>query len=261
VALLIIIKYIPNKKSAKASEASIKDLLKNPSYMLVVTVFGFVALVQFGFRMLLSQWFKLSQDKSGLGWESEQNVGYVNSLAGIILIFFPLFCTPYLTKIFGVKKTCQLVISLMVPITIILPFYSQVTNEIVLWVLLSLSIGFFISFTTVFTSVISIAATNTVSHELVGRAMGFCQSYVAMFRSLANAFMALLCGWVVSLDLNFPFTVDILFFACGFILVFAVIMMKYCMGEEVEKRKQNEGDKKMEPLLDKKLSSSPKEKS
>jgi len=52
VALLIIIKYIPNKKSAKASEASIKDLLKNPSYMLVVTVFGFVALVQFGFRML-----------------------------------------------------------------------------------------------------------------------------------------------------------------------------------------------------------------
>lgn len=228
--------------------------------MLVITIFGFVALVQFGFRMLLSQWFKLSTEKSGLGWDSEQSVGYVSSFAGIILIFFPLFCTPYLTTVFGVKKTCQIVVSLMVPITILLPFYSRATSEILLWVLLTLSIGFFISFTTVFTSVISIAATNTVSHELVGRAMGFCQSYVAVFRSLANAFMALLCGWIVGLDFGFPFNVDILFFMCGVILIIALIMMKYCMGEEVEKRKSNKNEKKMEPLLDKNSNSLPKKK-
>lgn len=248
---MIIILYVPNKTSKKSSEASIKELFSNKSYMIVITIFGFVALVQFGFRMLLSQWFKLPVEKSGLGWKSEQNVGYVNSLAGIILIFFPLFCTPYLTRILGVSKTCKLVVSLMVPITLFVPFYSKITNEIVLWTLLTLSIGFFISFTTVFTSVISIAATNTVSHELVGRAMGFCQSYVAVFRSIANGFMALLCGWIVDLELGFPFNVDILFFLCGLILIVAVLMMKYCMGQDVEKRKTHK-ETKMEPLIDKK---------
>lgn len=243
---------MPNKKSKKSSEASIKDLFSNSNYMIVITIFGLVALVQFGFRMLLSQWFKLPTEKSGLGWNSEQNVGYVNSLAGIILIFFPLFCTPYLTKILGVKKTCQLVVCLMVPITIFVPFYSQITNEYILWMLLVLSIGFFISFTTVFTSVISIAATNTVSHELVGRAMGFCQSYVAIFRSIANGFMALLCGWIVDLELGFPLNVDILFFLCGLILITALLMMKYCMSQDVEKRKSSKKESKMEPLIEKK---------
>lgn len=241
---------MPNKKSSKSSNESMKDLLTNKSYMIVITIFGFVALVQFGFRMLMSQWFKLSQAKHGLGWGSEESVGYVNSLAGVILIFFPLFCTPYLTKILGVKKTCELVISLMVPITILMPIVSHIQSEYLLWFFLALFIGFFISFTTVFTSVISIAATNTVSHELVGRAMGLLQSYVAIFRAIANGFMALLCGWVISLELPYPFNINGLFYLCGLVLIAAVYLMSRFMGPEVEKRKK-EG-KEMTSLLDKK---------
>jgi MFS family permease len=219
--------------------------------MMVITVFGFVALVQFGFRMLMSQWFKLSELKNGLGWKSEEQVGYVNSMAGVVLIFFPLFCTPYLTRVLGVKKTCQLVVSLMVPITLFMPIVSHCKVEALLWVMLSCFIGFFISFTTVFTSVISIAATNTVSHELVGRAMGFCQSWVAIFRAIANGFMGLLCGWVISLDMPYPFNINGLFYLCGLFLILAVYLMSKFMGPEVEKRKKEKPSNEMAPLLDK----------
>ena len=147
LALAMVVFCVPNKKSNKSSDASVTELFKNQSYMIIITIFGLVAVVQFGFRMLLCQWFKLAQSKDGLGWD-ESNVGYVNSIAGIVLVFFPLFCTPYLTSVFGVRNTCKFVVICMIPITLIMPHFYHIKG-VLLWVLLSLAIGFFISFTTV----------------------------------------------------------------------------------------------------------------
>lgn len=227
-------------------------LFKNFDYMIIITIFGFVALVQFGFRMLLSLWIKLDQDKKGLGWESESDVGYVNSLAGIVLIFFPLYFTPYLTKKFGVKKTCMLVITAMIPIAITMPLY-YFSSDVLLWILLAISIGLFISLTTVFTSVISIAVSNSVSTELVGRAMGICQGYVALFRSIANAGVGILFGLIVDWNFSYPFNVDFIFYLCAFILGVSIVLMKNYITPRIEKRQKEDEmiPEKSQPLLTK----------
>ena len=250
LALIMVYKYVPNKKSSNKSKVSTLSLLKNCDYLLALLIFGLVAFVQFGFRMVMALWIKLSPNSQGLGWTSEADVGYVNSMGGVILIFFPLFGTPYLTKAFGIRQTCMIVILLMVPITLIMP-QLWVTHGVLLWTLLAFQIGCFISFTTVFTSVISIAITNSVSSDLVGRAMGLCQSFVALFRALANFVIGYLFGISISWDLAYPLDTHFLFYLCGGILGIAYCMTKYGFDKGIEQRKIETTGKLQKSLLDK----------
>ena len=248
----MVIFYVPNKRSSNNSNVLASSLTHNRSYLLTLLIFGLVALVQFSFRMLLSLWIKLPLDHQGLGWDKEKNVGYVNSLGGIILIFFPLFFTPYLTATFGIKQTCMIVILSMIPITLIMPQLYLLQGPL-LWISLSTCIGFFISFTTVFTSVISIAVTNSVSHDLVGRAMGICQSFVALFRSLGNA-TGVLFGFNINWNIGYPFDTHFVFYLCGFCLMSSYLILKYSLGQEIEKRKIENKDNTKEievPLIEK----------
>ena len=232
----MVVKYVPNKKSSNNSRIQASSLACNKMYLLTITIFGMVGFVQFGFRIIMALWIKLPEDQSGLGWATEENVGYVNAMAGIVLIFFPLYFTPYLNTTYGVKKTCIMVVAAMFPIVILVPEFRHL-HGVGLWFCLSVSIGFFISFTTVFTSTISIAITNSVSQDLVGRAMGISQSYVALFRALANACAGWLLGVVLDWDFPFPADVHLVFYIAAILLLMAVVMMNFGMGAEIEKRK------------------------
>lgn len=196
----------------------------------------------------MALWVKTDTNHSGLGWETEEKTGFMNSLSGIIVTFFPLIFTPLLSNSLGVIKSLILLLSAMIPITIGISCTSEL-DGVPLWILLVILNGLNIGITTVLVGFISIAASNSVPSNVTGAAMGIAQSITALFRAFATTGTAWLYGESSKWTIGFPFDTHFAFICVGLVCLVDIIAIKFYLDPAVEKRKQS--DKEI-PLIEKK---------
>lgn len=195
-----------------------------------------MAVVQLSYRLLISLWVKASRDIGGLGWQIEEYPGYMNSGSGVFIALFPFFLTPYLSKKYGVKKSCLLNISFMIPV-VFLVSWCYLLYGVPMWICLILLNGLSNALSTVFISFISIAVSNSVSPNITGAALGICQSVTALCRSIATGTTGVLYGSNQGWGVPFPLDSHFMFILIDMILIVNFIFILTQMKPELEKRK------------------------
>ncbi|OMJ76315.1 hypothetical protein SteCoe_24341 [Stentor coeruleus] len=249
IAFLLILYFVPYKAPEQSNTQDKKSLFTNKNYLTSLFIFGFIAIVQFAYRILMTLWVKTDRNHSGLGWETEEKVGFMNSLSGIIVTIFPLIFTPILSNSLGVIKSLILLLCSMIPIVIGISWTSEL-DGIPLWGLLVILNGLSIGITTVLVGFISIAVSNSVPSNITGAAMGFAQSSTALFRAFATTSTAWLYGASRQWTFGFPFDVHFAFMCIALACLIDIATIKFALDPAVEKRKQS--DKEI-PLIEKKV--------
>ena len=237
----MVIVYIPHRPSEHTASSESKSLLRNKNYLLSVGFFFMLALVQFGYRILIALWVKVDTDHEGLGWSDITYSGYMNGASGVIVTLFPLLCTPLLSTKLGIRKTCLVLTAAMIPIILAVPWTYEL-DGIALWVILILLNGFCVAFSTVFISFISMAISNSVSADIVGAAMGTSQSIIAIARAVSSAGFAALFGWSLGWDLYSLFISHFRFIVLALILIinFGLILTHFDKSLEKRQKKAEE---------------------
>jgi MFS family permease len=210
--------------------------VKNKNYIISVSIFCMIAVVQFSYRLLMSLWVKASRDIGGLGWQIEEYPGYMNSGSGVFIALFPFFLTPYLSHKYGVKKSCLITIFFMIPVVFLIS-WCYLLYGIPMWICLILLNGLSNALSTVFINFISIAVSNSVSPNITGAALGICQSVTALCRSVATGTTGVLYGSNQGWGLSFPLDSHFMFILIDIILIINFIFILTNMKPELEKRK------------------------
>jgi MFS family permease len=239
--------YIPYKKPEPSSHKEKISLIYNKNYLICLVAFALTATVQFGQRILIALWIKTDRSDLGLGWETESNGGYMNSLSGLFIAGMPLVLSPYLSRTLGVKKTCMAILAGIIPAVISISWGYKLYGA-PLWIFIVCMNGITISFMSIFISFISIAVSNSVPSNIAGAAMGICQSVGALGRTIANVGTATILVWSIESGLSFPFDTHFTFFLFGFLILLNIIGIKLFINDSVEKRKTKEIEM---PLIEK----------
>ena len=237
--------FIPYKPSGRTADSDAKSLLHNKNYAKSILIFFLLALVQVGYRLTFALWVKVDYEHQGLGWSSVTYPGYLSAGSGLIVASFPLLFTPILSKTFGIRKTCLILLGGLVPVLSIIPWTYKLSG-VSLWIILIFLNGMCTTASSVSISFISMAISNSVGSDIVGTAMGISQSASAMARCISSAGAASLFGWSLGWNLFYPFNSQFTFIILVLILGLAMIIIFKFFDSSVEKRKANEIE---DPLL------------
>lgn len=257
-SIIMVTVYInPKKPVVQETKSDLKktDLIKNKNYLLGLTIFILVGVIQFGYRIIMACWVKVPVNEGGLGFENEMLVGLMNSISGIIVTGFHFFAVPLMSKKFGVIKSGILIALSMIPTIFIISFCNSfigLWDDVLFWVVIVVCNGFSIALSTACISFISIAISNSVDIEILGLATGITQSIIACVRGVSIAGFGIVFAAAQKWDIGFPFDLHFPFFFLLVILVIIYLMMQFCLSKEVETRKKK---KDVEvPLIDRKNS-------
>ena len=245
-SIILVVLYVPYKRPEPSSASEKLTLLSNKNYLISVGIFCVLALVQFGYRILMALFLKLDPSMQGIGWDSERKPGAMNGLSGFIIMLFPLYFSSTLSEKLGIKKTLLALTVTMIPTIFTISWTYLINNNYATFSVLVLLNGICLTSSTVFVSFISIAISNSVSSNLAGSAMGISQAVVALMRALSTVSTAWLFSWSIDSALNFfPFDIHFCFFMLIFILIVDFILIKFTLDETVEKRKVKQNEVKL----------------
>ena len=228
--------FIPYKPSTHTASSSAKSLVYNTNYIKVIIVFCFVALVQIGYRLIFSLWLKADHEHQGIGWDSVTYPGYLTAGSGVIVALFPLLFTPYLSKTFGIRKSCLILIGIWIPLLIAIPWTYKLSG-VSLWAMLIFMNGLCIAVGSVIISFISMAVSNSVESDIVGTAMGISQGSSAIARFISSSGSPSLFGWSLEWDLFYPFNSQFTFIVLVLIVCVTWVVIYKFFDDSLEKRK------------------------
>lgn len=182
----------------------------------------------------------------------------MNAASGVIVAVFPILFTPFLSRKYGIRKTCILVDAAFIPLVLCVSWVYKLVdlswdynlNSVLLWILLITLNGFCVTCTTLFVSFISIAVNNSVDSNIVGFAVGISQSFVALSRGTGTFGVAFIFGSSLNWNLFFPFDSHFIFILFAIIALINISMITYLLEDTVEKRKKRPQEI---PLIDKEL--------
>lgn len=243
----MIAKFIQHKNPEPTNSSHTRGLFSNRNFIITLSVFSALALVQFSYRILIALWVKVGYDEKGLGWETEENPGFMNGASGVFVTLLPLFCTPMLSSKFGIKKTCILLACGMIPVIFAIS-WSYLLTGAAQWIYVIFMNGCCVAFSTVFVSFISMGISNSVSSKVVGAAMGIAQSTVSLMRAIGSAGGALIFGWSLGWNLNFPLNSQFIFVLLDVVLVCTGVVVWRLLDGSIEKRAKTTEEI---PLIDK----------
>lgn len=241
VGLTIVLINVPAKSKKVKIQIPAKALLHNKNYIFAVIVFSIHACAQFAFRSIMPLWIKSDKESGGLGWESEQETGLMNSLSGLFVAIIPIFLTPRLSAKLGLYKSLYVVEMFLIPF-MVLPVLSVYFKGNWVWVVLIFTNGLNVCLSTIFISLISITISNSVEFSITGLAVGISQTFAETARTMSAFGAPALFGKISSLDLKFPFNSRILFFLITCLLFSNCLIIYNRLNSSVETRIQDTDD-------------------
>ena len=246
VAICMVLKYVKPKPAgfkAIKSDKGFADLARNKNYMMGVLVFVLIGIVQFGYRIVMACWVKVSEEDGGLGFGDEFMVGIMNSLSGVIVTFYHFYGVPELSKRFGVIDSGIVINLKLLPVIAIVSFCNLLIDRpFAFWPIIIIANGLSIALTTAYISFISIAVANSVSPDILGLATGITQSVIACIRGVSIAVFGIIFAAFQRWKLGFPFDLHFPFFIMIMILFAIFALVKFGLNRDVEKRKPIESE-------------------
>ncbi|CAG9335057.1 unnamed protein product [Blepharisma stoltei] len=237
--------YETKKKSKRKISPCL--LTKNSKFLLCAAIHSIGALIFSSFNEVFTFWCRALKINGGLEWNSEADIGIVQSFGGASIILFQTFIVPSALNYFGILQWIKVAWVILIIDFLMLPNI-HVFGGWSLWIAIIVLYIFFASTqASVFTSV-TLGVNHSVDYNYLGAANGIAQSSVSLCRFIGPALAGTIFGWSLNSGLGYPLNSHFIF------IIFAIfglvcIIFAYGLDESINRRK-TESDS-MSPLLNK----------
>ena len=205
--------------------------------MVCVLAFAVHGFAQFSYRALVPLWAKLDHERGGLGWARERDVGLMNTLSGVVVVMLALVLTARLVSKFGLYRSLVLSEIVLSPL-MVLPLVSASFDGLLLWVVLVVTNGLNICFSTIFISFVSIAISNSVDLAVIGLGIGFAQTVVAVLRFVSAFASAAVFGKMIESGWELGFKNYLIFGVSSLLLIANSLMIYFFLDPSIEYRRE-----------------------
>lgn len=202
--MLILVWYcLPSTKPKVEKSQSYKSLFSNKDYLYTICIFGILALMQFGFRLLFTLICKSDESLGGMGISSEDKVSLIQGFAGIFVLVLPPLLTPVINMKIGLINSIAWICALLGPMYMVV-YICRVLSGMWKYAALTIFYGVTNSGIAIFMFYISICVSNTVTSDILGAANGLSQAFVGMNRFISSNTFGIIYGWSVTSGLSYP---------------------------------------------------------
>ncbi|CAG9312749.1 unnamed protein product [Blepharisma stoltei] len=225
----------PTRKIKKYGSS--RQLLKNSNFLVITSIYAISGLSFLSFQEVFPLWCRALMKNGGLGWESEGDIGIIQSLGGGFVIIFQLFLVWKIVNKLGILMVLRLFWGICVLDFICIPNTYKLQDEMLWIVLVPLYVIFAIIQTSALT-VMTIGINNSVELSVIGIANGIAQSAVSFSRFIGPLLAGCIFGWSLNNELGYPFNSHLIFNLIS-LLGLLCIFLSIFLDESINKRQKS----------------------